>query len=320
MEIIIEEISKGHKLIGRHKYAQSSVHIGRGYHNDIIVSDPHVCAEHLTIDYDGEHWKINDLNSVNGSFIGQGKQAANGHIVNSGDVISIGNSQIRLIFPNHPVDTSIPFSAFESLINLARHPLVVIASIVLFALATGWLTFLENAKEVNFTQLLVPAIKLTLAFCIWPSIIALISHLTKNDARVLHQIGICFIFFLLLMVTDAIQALTYFNTSSNWPVAWFVNLLPIVLAFCMFWLNCYVGFHMSKARRITAAASLTILFFGGSALLQMSKRPEFNPRPQYNATILPPAYLISSSSSVDDFIKDADKLFEKAQKKANDEK
>jgi len=319
MEIIIEEISKGDKLIGRHKYAQQQVSLGRGYHNDVIINDPHVCAEHLTLIYNGDNWIINDLNTVNGSFLERSKTPAHGHVIVSGDVITIGNSQIRFIFPNHPVVSSVPFSAFESLINLARHPLVVSFSLLLFAFASGWLTYLESAKEVNFTQLLVPAIKLTLAFCIWPALIALISHLTKNDARIIHQLGICFVFFLFFMFVDAIQALINFNTSSNWPVFWLTNALPLILAFGMFWLNCYIGFHMSQVRRIVTAASLTLLFFGGNALIQVSKQPEFNPHPKYNATILPPAYLLSRGSNINQFINDADKLFSKTQKKAKNE-
>ena len=316
MEIIIEELSKGYKLISRQKYQNGSVKIGRAYTNDVIVSDPHVCPEHLSLNYNGETWVVEDENSLNGSFLGQSKQTAHGHIVKSGDVIALGNSQIRLLFPEHPVPESVPFSTFETLINLARNPLVIGFSILLFTLASGWLTYLDKGKEVNFTQLLVPAIGMALVFGVWPALVSLVSHLTKNDARVMHQIGTCFVFFLLLILTDIVQALVSFNTSSNWPVTWLTYLLPISIAFTLFWLNCYIGFHMSDRRRMAAAATLTIIFFGGSALVHFSKQPEFNPRPQYNATIMPPSFLYSSSNDVDGFLNDAEKLFEKTQQQS----
>ena len=320
MEIIIEELSKGHKLISRQKYNNGSVKIGRAYTNDVIVSDPHVCPEHLSVNYNGEDWVVEDDNSLNGSFLGQSKQTAHGHIVKSGDVIALGNSQIRLLFPQHPVSESVPFSAFETLINLARNPLVIGLSILLFTLASGWLTYLDKGKEVNFTQLLVPAIGMALVFSIWPALVSLVSHLTKNDARVMHQIGTCFVFFLLLMLTDIVQALVSFNTSSNWPIAWLTYALPIGVAFTLFWLNCYIGFHMSERRRMAAAATLTLIFFGGGALVHFSRQPEFNPRPQYDATIMPPSYLYSSSSDVDGFLDDAEKLFEKTRQQSLTEK
>ena len=63
---MIEEVSKGHKLLGRHKLNQEQINIGRGYHSDIILSDPHVCAEHIAIAFDGCNWRVVDLNSING--------------------------------------------------------------------------------------------------------------------------------------------------------------------------------------------------------------------------------------------------------------
>lgn len=320
MEIIIEEISKGHKLIGRHKYAQSSVKVGRAYSNDIILTDPHICPEHLTLVFDGDNWIVRDENSLNGSFVDQTKHAADGHIVQSGDVISIGNSQIRLLFPHHPVEESVPFSPYETLINWARNPVVITLSILIFAACSAWLNYLDKPKDVSFPVILIPAIGMTLMFSAWPALVAMISHFTKNDARVLHQIGICFIFYLLLLGVDIIQSLLLFNTSSNWPIHWITGLLPVAIAFCLFWLNCYIGFHMSKSRRVITAASLTILFFGGSALIQLSKQPEFNPRPQYNATILPPALLWSRSNDVDGFLIDAEKLFDKTRKEGQKDK
>lgn len=320
MEIVIEEINRGHKLIGRHKFAQKSVKIGRGYHSDIIIADPHICAEHLAIDYDGECWRIVDKDSINGCFLEGGKKPANGHIIRSGDVVTLGKSQIRIIFPYHPVEASITLSPFESLINLTRNPAVLIANIALFALLTGWVFFLNNAKEVNFTQLFVPAIGLTLMFAIWPAMVALVSHLTKHDARIFTQLGICFVFYNLTWVSDFVESLVRFNTSSQFSMIVLLNLLPIVLAYCLFWLNCYVGFHMSSTRRALSAAGLTLLLFGGTFLVQYSKKPDFTVKPHFNSTIMTPSFMFASSTSVDDFVTNSSKLFEKVTKKAQEKK
>ncbi len=311
MEIIIEEISRGQKLIGRHKFSQTNISIGRGYDSDIILADPHICPEHLTINHDGECWRITDNDSVNGSFLGEGKQTANGHIIGSGDIISLGKSQIRIIFPYHPVSPSIKLSTFENLINIARDPLVLIANLCIFALLTGWLFFLNNPKEVNFTQLLVPAVGLTLLFCLWPALVALISHLTKHDARFFAQLGICLVFYNLTWISDFIESLVYFNTSSHLSMTAVVYVLPMALAFCLFWLNCYVGFHFSQQRRTVIAAGLTLLLFGGSLLVQYSKQPDFTVKPQFDATLMAPSLMFAASSSVEDFVDDSSSLFER---------
>jgi hypothetical protein len=314
MEIIIEEISRTHKLIGRHKFLKQTVNIGRGYQNDIIVSDPHVCADHLHLNFDGENWIITDQDSVNGSYLDESKLNADQHVVKSGDIITLGKSQVRIVFPNHPVEKSVSFSPFESLVNFDRNPLVLTTSIAIFAIITGWIFYLNNPLKVTFTQLLVPAISMTLLFAVWPGAIAIISLLTKHDTRVLSQLGVCFAFFNLMWLSDIIERFVHFNTSSDFPLIWVLTLIPIALAFCLFWFNCSIGFHMSERRRVVIASCLTVLLFGGSFLIQLSKKPEFNPRPQYDATLMTPAFMIAAGSSIDEFVEDSSKLFDKANK------
>ncbi|NQZ79984.1 MAG: FHA domain-containing protein [Colwellia sp.] len=314
MEIIIEEISRAHKLLGRHKFLKQNVSIGRGYQNDIIVTDPHVCAEHLHLNFDGEHWIVSDQDSINGSYLDDSKINADQHIIKSGDILTLGKSQVRIVFPNHPVEASVSFSPFENLINIARNPLVLAASIALFAIITGWIFYLNNPLKVTFTQLLVPAISMTLLFAVWPGAIAVISLLTKHDTRVMSQLGVCFAFFNLMWISDVIERFVHFNTSASFPFIWLLALIPIGLAFCLFWFNCNIGFHMSERRRIVVASCLTVLLFGGSFLIQLSKKPEFNPRPKYDATLMTPAFMIVSGNSIEEFVEDSSKLFEKSAK------
>ena len=319
MEIIIEEISHGHKLLGRHKFASSNITIGRGYDNDIIISDPHVCADHLQLHFNGEHWLVNDQGSINGSYLEDSKENVIQHQVRSGDIITIGKSQVRFVFPSHPVEVSIAISPFESLINLARHPVALALSMSLFALIAGWIINLNNANEVSLTQMLVPTIGLTLGFALWPAGIALVSHLTKHDARFWTQMGISFIFFNMMWLSDIFENIVHFNTSSNFSMVWTISIIPLLLAFCLFWLNCYVGFHMTLRRRNLVSLSLIVLLFGGSFLIQMSKQPEFNPRPQFDTTIMSPAFLFAPSSNVESFVSDSTKLFEKVSKQAEED-
>lgn len=315
--IIIEEISRNHKLINRHKCDKQTVSIGRGYHNDIILSDPHICAEHLEISYDGTHWVINDLDSINGCFLENKKHSANQHIVNSGDVITLGKSQIRLVFPNHVVEPSITFSVFEDIINLARKPLILIAAIGLFSLFSGYLFYLTQTNDAKFTQLFISSITLTLAFALWPCGVALVSHLTKNEPRVWSQLGVSFVIFNLFWLTDLLENIFYFNTSSNIPVD-IIFILPISVAFCLFWLNIYIGFHTSTIRRNVITVALITLFFGGSVLIEASKQPEFSKYPNYDSTIMTPNFLFTSGSSTEVFIDDANAIFAEANKSAKE--
>lgn len=320
-ELIIEEITRNYKLLHRHKLDKQSIHIGRDYHNDIILADPHICPSHISIDFTDEQWQITDNQTVNGTFVEnprEKKHEADQHIVRDGDVITLGKSQIRLLFSDHAVEPTLAFSPFESFINFMRHPVALFISIAFFTLIAGSIIYVNKPIEVNFSQLLVPAIGMTLGFALWPAGVALVSYLTKNEARLMAQLAVSFVLFNLMWFSDILQTIVNFNSSSNNVLLMVMAFTSVILAFSLFWLNSYIGFHMSGKRRIVVSASLTLLVFGGSYLIQYSKKPEFDPRPNYNATIMMPNFLLTTSSSVDEFIEDSSKLFDKTSKKAQE--
>lgn len=317
--LVIEEVSRNHKLLRRHKLSQRQIHIGRDYHNDIILADPHICPSHLSIEQVNGQWLIEDNQTVNGSFI-EGTKKKNRltshHLLNDGDIITLGKSQLRILFTHHPVEPTLALSSFESLIDLMRHPAVLLLSVIVFTLISGGTFFLNTPTEINFSQLLVPTIGMTLGFALWPAGIALVSHLNKHETRIMAQLGISFAFFNIMLFSDFLETLTFFNSAENSLISMFFVMTFIVLVFTLFWLNIYIGFQMPVKRRVIIATSMTLLLFGGSYLVQYSNKPNFNPRPQYDATVMMPSFLLVPSTNVDKFIEKSDKLFDKVQEEA----
>lgn len=257
-ELIIEEITRNHKLLHRHKLTQDNISIGRGYQNDIILADPHVCPEHLSLTYTDSTWHIDDKNSINGTVLekSQGKKhQADQQIIHDGDVLILGKSQLRLLFRDHKVANTIAFSTFEPLIDFIRHPVAVFISIALFMLIAGNISYLNQPTETNISQLFVGAFSMSLLFALWPAGVALMSHITKHDPRILAQLGISFSFFILMWLTDLAEEIIAFNSASNSILGYLITLAPIALTFSLLWLNSYIGFHVGARRRVVVALS-----------------------------------------------------------------
>ena len=322
-EIIIEEITRDHKLLHRHKFCQEHVTIGRGYQNNIILTDPYICPHHFSITYEQGDFYLQDNNSINGTELENSdtkKQRVQHQKINDGDVIFIGKSQLRILFKNHNVAKTIPLSPFEPLIDVMRNPIAVFISIALFMFISGHITYLNQLSETNISQLFVGAFSKSLLFALWPAGVALVSHLTKNDPRIFTQLGISFTFFNLMWFSDLFADIIAFNTASNSFLTIITSTITILLAFSLFWLNGYIGFHTSARRRIVIAFSITTLLFGGSYLLQYSQKPDFDSQPRYSSSIMSPNYLIAPSNDVSTFIDDSTKLFELADKSVEKEK
>jgi len=310
--IIIEEISRNHKLNARHKYDKPTISLGRSYQNDVIITDHHVNPEHISITFNGEYWQLSDLNTINGSFLGESKKQIQQHIIQSGDIIRIGKSYIRFILPHQSIAQTHVLNPYDSVIEIARSPIFIMAVISLFTVLSGYLAFISSPKEVSISQFSVSAISVTLAFAFWPLGVSLVSLLTKHESRVWHQLGISFVFFNAFLLLDFIETLIFFNTSSNAVIIQLLPLFTIALVFSLIWLNCYIGFTMSAVRRIVVSLGLVIFFFGSYALINKSKQPKFSLYPSYDSTLLPPKFLLKSPTNIDTFIEEAEKTLNKS--------
>lgn len=311
MEIIIEEISRTKKLIGRHKFLQQELTLGRGYQNDVILSDPHVCPDHLSLTFEDGDWYITDLDTVNGSFLNHQCKLAERHKVTSGDVISIGKSQVRLILPEHEIAPTLRFSPFDDILKVCAQPAIVLFNVLLFAAVVGVMVYFNTPTTFMISQALVPALGLTLGICLWPLLFALLAHLTKHEARIFTQIGVTFVIINLFWLLDISEVFLDFNVSSQINLNWLFVPLNFALIYLLFWCNLYVAFNQPRKRRLIIATSLSGLLIVGSYLLQMSKEPEFDYSPHYSTTLLSPAFRIMPSNDVDRFLEKSEKLFNK---------
>jgi len=68
--------------------------VGRGSGADLILLDREVSREHFTIRHDGEEYLLEDLESINGTFV-NGKRVSHAVPLQHGDTIQAGDTQLR---------------------------------------------------------------------------------------------------------------------------------------------------------------------------------------------------------------------------------
>ncbi|MDN3652844.1 FHA domain-containing protein [Thalassotalea ponticola] len=310
MELIIEEISRNRKVKARHKYASEQITIGRGYHNDLILVDPHICAEHLALKAQDGQWYVKDLDSVNGSNLDGKRVDTHWQQIRSGDVIRLGKTQLRVMLANHPVAASITLTKVEKFVEACGRWPMIIAMVLLFFLISYYLAYLQVTQvDIPYSQLFMSVSFSTLAYAMWPLLCSLLAFLNKNEARIGSQIGVSFLILNLFWLVDFIDATLAFNLSSKVHWQWLIDVLYIVLTFSLIWFNLYIAFSHSSWRRIRIAGLVTTVIFAGLYLQGASDNIDFNPHPSYDATILMPALSFSTASSTEQFINDTDELF-----------
>lgn len=87
-----EEVGDGQQLV----FPLSPVtSIGRASSNSVVLDDDYVSNEHALLHLRGQQWWLEDLNSRNGTLL-NGVRLTEATVVGPGDVIVIGNMQLRV--------------------------------------------------------------------------------------------------------------------------------------------------------------------------------------------------------------------------------
>ena len=81
---------------------RNEVSIGRDIANDIVINDAEVSRKHARLTLEADRYKIEDLNSTNGTYI-DGQRLIGPHLLAIGEVIMFGDN-VGVVFDGEPVD------------------------------------------------------------------------------------------------------------------------------------------------------------------------------------------------------------------------
>jgi pSer/pThr/pTyr-binding forkhead associated (FHA) protein len=80
--------------------SKSEIFIGRDIANDIVINDAEVSRKHAQLTLEGDRYKIEDLNSTNGTYI-DGQRLIGPHLLAIGEIIMFGDN-VGMIFDGEP--------------------------------------------------------------------------------------------------------------------------------------------------------------------------------------------------------------------------
>ncbi|MFT4928722.1 MAG: hypothetical protein ACI8WB_004842 [Phenylobacterium sp.] len=319
MELIVELISRSKKVISSQRIEGPEASIGRAYNNDVVLADPYVCANHLSLTAsESGIWQVCDKDSVNGSFSDVQKQLNGCQSIHSGDIISVGKSHLRFIYPNQPVAPTIRLSGIEGFLNYISSPLILTLVFLVYISLLMGNHYMQSVVELKTSVALKNIFTLLMVSSLWPMLCALLARLFKNDARILTQLAVCYTAFIIFLLLGWLDSLISFNSSGGWFSSGFSFISEAGLLFALFWANFYIAFHTNHTRRTIIAGGFTLVLLLLSFLYNNASIRDFNPRPSYDSTLLAPEFAIASPISANEFIANSADIFDRTEKKAQE--
>jgi pSer/pThr/pTyr-binding forkhead associated (FHA) protein len=100
---------------------EAEISIGRDISNDFVINDAEVSRKHAKLTLEAGQYKIEDLNSTNGTYI-DGQRLIGPHLLAVGEIIMFGDN-VGVVFEGEPaeVDLTVP-----SIIDLGQTPVAAI--------------------------------------------------------------------------------------------------------------------------------------------------------------------------------------------------
>ncbi|GJM10308.1 MAG: hypothetical protein DHS20C11_25840 [Lysobacteraceae bacterium] len=319
MEIIIELLGTSHNVIERLRFCKEKISIGRGYDNDVILTEQHVDAQHATLYVDeAGQWCIEDLDSVNGLKKNKERHPRARHSIDSGDIFLLGRTKIRILRPDHPVAPATPIRRVEVfLLALGDWPVLsgLFIAYILAMLLRFYLSVLggDNWQIFVLSQLQTVTMYVGLAIGVY-----LLSILFKRSGHFLSHLGVLTLIALTEMALSVLVQIIWYNTSSDWDSA--IRFAETVIErgalFIYLWCVLYLAFHLSLLWRTAISAALIVM----TLVFSMLSRNEalmyelMVDQPKVDWSMLPTAFLLRPTVSQAAFFEEASATFEEAAK------
>lgn len=303
MAIIIERITKAGKVLERHKFSANSVVIGRSYHSDVIVSDEHVCPEHVRIvrDEQDQVW-LHDLNTVNGTLYNR-QQIRSPLKLPSGQRFQIGRAWFRVLQADHPVAPTKMLTKVDKVLARLSHPSVAVLAVVLFLVLKVQQDFWATQVETTYAKVLGGGIASVMLLLLWPLLLLVCSRFSKNEPRFWQQVSIAYLGFIVVMANDVLFSWLGFNGLLPGATELFEVLSVGVLLSGMLWLHLATGFNFSNLGRTVCSIGLVTLLLG-SIYSVTHLADDFSANARYDSTLFAPSGQWQQGRSLDAIMAD----------------
>lgn len=288
-----------------HKFEKFPVRIGRSFHNDLILTDPYVCPDHLVIHDMGEAgWVVEDLKSANGVFVNRKARNGLSTPVASGDIILIGKTRIRVYTEAHQIQEAEKMDQSSALLRkLSGRAL----SGLLFLLALAGITGVNYLESWNADEIAV--VIAALVMVAWAIGWSIAGKIARHRARFHGHISIVALFALSCLVTGYFADYAEYLSNENMAVMAFNFALFMGLFILTVYAHLSLASPARQKRRIQIAVYAGIgLSLGISAFAWLDKET-FYQRPLYAWNLMPYLSGLAPAQTPDDFLKDMDALF-----------
>ncbi len=319
--VVIEVLDAAGRVRERTRHERLPITIGRSCQNEVILDDPYVSPQHLSLDLDerGE-FKVLDLQSENGVFLYPSLEKVEQGRLGPEILLRIGRTCLRIRNSAYSVaPTAIDQSGPQTSRGFMHGAWMFAGMLTLTAAMIVLQEYAATYTHVRLLTLLPPALLVVALLAAWAGFWALASRLYGHQSSYFAHGVIAGLAMTGLYLLNTVQAYYAFAFSAELSGVLLQYLgVIIILGLLLYGHLRLCVLHSPKAIAAMAcvAAALIVSLSGLTSYVYTS---EFSDELSYPAQLKPLAFKVVKSATLDGFIDRAQGLKSKVDKQAQEE-
>lgn len=299
MEELIVQLSARHGHFTEFVKSQTeTMTLGRGFQNDVVLSDHFVAAEQLRFYFAGGSWKIAVLDTTNPVLI-NGKPVTE-EAIQSGDRLTVGRSHLLLILAGQPLERTRKLVLSNWMYRKWPGRLLPPALTLVAVVMAIFSNYQAMSREIPWGHLVASGLSTALIIVIWAGIWALVGRVFRHQPNFRAQ----WFYSALMMVWLGMAALfsgypEYISNSVQFGqvLEWLV--LLVLLSLLLRYNLLYASDLHRKGLVAFAIVGLSLLSIYSLSRLE---KQDFSTYQEYSAVVKPPLVKWADDVAVDSYL------------------
>jgi hypothetical protein len=285
--------------------------LGRGFNNDIILSDHYIAPEQLRFFIENGSWKLRVLDFTNTVLIND-NPVSNDTVIEHGDKLTVGRTHLVLLLSDHSIERTRKL-VVSNWMNDKRHRRALPFVMLLIAsLAAVFTEYQAIAGKIRWGQLVASGLSNAVVVTLWASSWALVGRLLRHKPNFREQL------FYTALMGSVFSLGVLFEGYAEYTSTSEIFGLIIEWGFLFAILGTLLRYNLSFStilkKRGWISYSVVGLLLAVTFSLQHLQQPDFSAQPEYSATLKPPLAKVSSDTSIDSYLQDIENQLERTNK------
>lgn len=323
MKVIIQIADKYGRRLERHTLNEngiSTLRIGRGWDNDVILQDKFVDEAHLSIAVDQSGClQISDLETTNGSSVAGKRLTMVDQHYHFGDVIRLGDSTIKLFDCSVAVEKararSIWFALKERFSSLPMLALLTFLGVGFTLLES----YAFHRSPYQLPDAFVTASQVLLTLLVWSVAFGLISKLVRGEGNIKAHWALACCALIAVLLSSVVVNIVRFNMQSHsiGQGVWSAIFAVLMLAFVFAVLTYATNFRSSMKWAWSLLCVVGVMFWGYADSFLKEEHELWSSASNTENISFPPALMLRSPITVEQYMNDTNALFDSLDKSLN---